>query len=70
DGVETFVHIQTSEVERSLGFDTVMVLSPNLLPIDFGWGNQRALSSSRLAELTQRFTGTSQAPRLLPHPFS
>ncbi|MDN6134766.1 MAG: YcaO-like family protein [Brevibacterium sp.] len=70
DGVETFVHIQTSEVERSLGFDTVMVLSPDLLPIDFGWGNQRALSSSRLAELTQRFTGMSQAPRLLPHPFS
>lgn len=70
EGVETYAYVQTSQIERSLGFETVMVLTPALLPIDFGWGNQRALSAPRLAELSRRFTGQAQEPRLLPHPFS
>lgn len=70
DGVEVYVYVQTSEIERSLGLETVMVIAPDLLPIDFGWGNQRVLSSPRLAELSQRFTGEAREPLLLPHPFS
>lgn len=69
-GTEVFVCVQTSAVERGSGLETVMVLAPRLLPIDFGWENQRALCSPRLEELMRRHHGTRLAPRQIPHPFS
>lgn len=70
EGVDVFAVVQTSPLERSLGLETVMVVAPELLPIDFGWGNQRALQSERLDSLSLRATGSVQKHRRLPHPFS
>lgn len=70
EGVEVFTVVQTSPLERSMGLETVMVVAPQLLPIDFGWGNQRALQSERLDMLSERATGSIQEHRRLPHPFS
>lgn len=65
--VDVWFHTQTSSIERQCGLQTVMSVSPQLLPIDFGWSKQRALQSPRLANIIQRH-GTS--PQLVPHPFS
>ncbi len=69
-GIEVFSHIQTSDIEGRCGLETVMVIAPSLLPIDFGWENQRALRSPRLHELMRRHHGTAVQPRDIPHPFS
>ena len=53
-----------------MGLETVMVVAPKLLPIDFGWDLQRALQAPRLRELIRRHHGTDVEPRQLPHPFS
>ena len=67
DEIRVYARIQTSPYERSLGLETCMVVSPNLLPIDFGWDCQRALQSERLFLLADKF-GTSIRTEL--HPFS
>lgn len=70
EGVDVWTHRQTSRFERSLGLETVMTVSPDLLPIDFGWKQQRALQSKRLRRIIEKYHGTHAQPRLLPHPFS
>lgn len=65
--IEVYARVQTSPYERSLGLETVMVVSPQLLPIDFGWDCQRALQSPRLAALAAE-RGTEIRTDL--HPFS
>ena len=50
---------QTAPEQRGLGVHTVHVLAPGLLPIDFGWSRQRALTMPRL----------SAVRNLAPHPF-
>lgn len=65
--VEVLTCVQTTGLERSIGLETVMTLAPALVPIDFGWGNQRALRSPRVLRLTNAPGGSM---RLLPHPFS
>lgn len=70
EGIDVWSHVQTSDVERGMGLETVMVVAPKLLPIDFGWDLQRALQAPRLRELIRRHHGTDVEPRQLPHPFS
>ena len=69
-GIEVFACVQTSATERRSGLETVMVIAPGLLPIDFGWDNQRALCSERLRDLMRRHHGGEVEPRTIPHPFS
>ncbi|WP_425086197.1 TOMM precursor leader peptide-binding protein [Streptomyces hainanensis] len=47
-GFEVVVVDQTMPGQRELGLHTVSVLVPGLLPIDFGWRRQRALTMPRL----------------------
>lgn len=39
---------QTTPEQQGMGLRTVCVLTPGLLPIDFGWTRQRALTLPRL----------------------
>ncbi|MEV4447188.1 MULTISPECIES: TOMM precursor leader peptide-binding protein [Streptomyces] len=47
-GFDVVVVDQTLPQQRELGLHTVSVIVPGLLPIDFGWGRQRALGMDRL----------------------
>lgn len=68
--MDLWYRLQTSAFERSLGLETVMVLAPDLLPIDFGWDLQRALQAHRLCSVIRNYHGYNRKPRMLPHPFS
>ncbi|WP_199844097.1 TOMM precursor leader peptide-binding protein [Streptomyces albireticuli] len=46
-GFDVVVVDQTLPEQRDLGLHTVSVIVPGLLPIDFGWGRQRALHMPR-----------------------
>ena len=70
NGIDVWFHTQTSGVEHLLGLETVMTIAPSLLPIDFGWAQQRALHSDRLAAIVERHHGSGAQPRNIPHPFS
>ncbi|WP_172797128.1 YcaO-like family protein [Devriesea agamarum] len=70
EGIDVWSHTQTSEIERNMRLETVMVVAPRLLPVDFGWDLQRALQAPRLRELMEVHHGHVIQPRLLPHPFS
>ncbi|EPD29322.1 YcaO-like family protein [Gleimia europaea] len=70
EGVDVWAHRQTSRFEQSLGLETVMMVAPNLLPLDFGWKQQRALQSERLRKIIGKYHGPNAKPRRLPHPFS
>jgi ribosomal protein S12 methylthiotransferase accessory factor len=62
-GFDVIAVDQTTPEQAGLGLATASVLVPGLLPIDFGWRRQRALTMPRLREL---------APgdlNLAPHPF-
>lgn len=61
-GFEVIVVDQTTPEQHAMGLRTVCTIVPGLLPIDFGWLRQRALTMPRLLE-------TTDAPRLVPHPF-
>lgn len=70
EDIDVWTHRQTSKFEQSLGLETVMTVSPNLIPIDFGWKQQRVLQSERLRKIIKEHHGSKAKPRLLPHSFS
>ncbi|WP_103500646.1 MULTISPECIES: TOMM precursor leader peptide-binding protein [unclassified Streptomyces] len=47
-GFDVVVVDQTMPEQRRLGLNTVSVMVPGLLPIDFGWSRQRALRMPRM----------------------
>lgn len=59
--------------QTALGVHCSKVLIPGLLPIDFGWHRQRALSMARLVDLVSTFhpdaNGARHPLNLVPHPF-
>ncbi|KPC90592.1 hypothetical protein ADL27_34960 [Streptomyces sp. NRRL F-6602] len=73
-GFDVVVVDQTMPEQRALGLRTVSVLVPGLLPIDFGWTRQRALTMDRL-RTGLRTAGRrpddlpADAVHLAPHPF-
>jgi ribosomal protein S12 methylthiotransferase accessory factor len=70
-GFDVIVVDQTSPEQRGMGLHTASVLVPGLLPIDFGWSRQRALTMPRLHAALPRRPGVPEAARLnpAPHPF-
>jgi ribosomal protein S12 methylthiotransferase accessory factor len=74
-GFEPWVVDQTTDEQAQLGLRTVRAVVPGLIPIDFGWHRQRALSMPRLAaaEPTASPVRLPRPPaghrRLVPHPF-
>lgn len=72
---EVLVVEQTLPAQKVLGVRSVKVIVPGLVPIDFGWRQQRALSMPRTAERAgayrrahaDRCTTKPAAP--VPHPF-
>jgi ribosomal protein S12 methylthiotransferase accessory factor len=73
-GFDTIVVDQTAPEQRAAGLASVRVIVPGLLPIDFGWSRQRALTMPRLLT-AYRQAGWREhdlAPgdlHLVPHPF-
>ncbi|MFI9275506.1 TOMM precursor leader peptide-binding protein [Kitasatospora sp. NPDC052896] len=73
-GFDVVVVDQTMPEQRGLGLSTVSVLVPGLLPIDFGWRRQRALTMPRLrtapreAGLRERDLRADEL-NPAPHPF-
>jgi ribosomal protein S12 methylthiotransferase accessory factor len=63
-GFEVIVVDQTTPEQHAMGLRTVCTIVPGLLPIDFGWLRQRALTMPRLLD-----TVGEEGPRLVPHPF-
>lgn len=65
---------QTPPEQRAIGLTTVKVIVPGLLPIDFGWGRERALTLPRLRSVprTVGFQKSDFDPaeaNRTPHPF-
>ncbi len=73
-GFDTIAVDQTAPEQRAAGLASVRVIVPGLLPIDFGWSRQRALTMPRL-RTAYRQAGWREhdlAPadlHLVPHPF-
>ncbi|WP_225845982.1 TOMM precursor leader peptide-binding protein [Streptomyces sp. HPF1205] len=73
-GFDVIVVDQTTPEQRRLGLRTVCTLVPGLLPIDFGWTRQRALTMPRLRTAFRR-AGLrpddlrEEEVRRVPHPF-
>jgi ribosomal protein S12 methylthiotransferase accessory factor len=63
-GFEVIVVDQTTPEQLAMGLRTVCTIVPGLLPIDFGWLRQRALTMPRLLEQVG-----AEGPRPVPHPF-
>ncbi|RII14945.1 YcaO-like family protein [Streptomyces sp. YIM 130001] len=73
-GFDVLAIDQTSPEQRSVGLHTVRVVVPGLVPIDFGWHKQRALSLPRTRSAFRRagWRTTDLGPEELnrvPHPF-
>ncbi|MFH8766349.1 TOMM precursor leader peptide-binding protein [Streptomyces althioticus] len=73
-GHDVVVVDQTTPEQQSMGLRTVCVLAPGLLPIDFGWTRQRALTLPRLRTAARRgglrdTNLTESEIRRIPHPF-
>ncbi|MCZ4124574.1 TOMM precursor leader peptide-binding protein [Streptomyces sp. H39-S7] len=73
-GFDVIVVDQTTPEQERLGLRTVCTLVPGLLPIDFGWTRQRALTMPRLRSAFRRagLRDTDLADgelRRVPHPF-
>ncbi|WP_152442593.1 TOMM precursor leader peptide-binding protein [Nocardiopsis kunsanensis] len=73
-GFDTLVVDQTSPEQRRSGVHTVCVLTPGLLPIDFGWDRQRALLMPRIGRVARDHGWEPQRVRealsaAVPHPF-
>lgn len=73
-GMDTVVVDQTSPEQSLLGIHTVAVVVPGLVPIDFGWARQRALTMPRTYSAhfagwrsPRPFRGGELTP--YPHPF-
>jgi ribosomal protein S12 methylthiotransferase accessory factor len=73
-GCDVIVVDQTAPEQRAMGLRTVCAIAPGLLPIDFGWARQRALTMPRL-RTAQRRAGMrpddlrESEVRRVPHPF-
>lgn len=73
-GCDVIVVDQTTPEQRRMGLRTVCTIAPGLLPIDFGWPRQRALTMPRL-RTAQRRGGLrpddlrEEEVRRVPHPF-
>jgi len=73
-GFDVIVVDQTTPEQRRSGLRTVSTIVPGLLPIDFGWARQRALTMPRL-RTAQRRAGLraddlrEEEIRRVPHPF-
>ncbi|MFG2925632.1 TOMM precursor leader peptide-binding protein [Streptomyces sp. NPDC048305] len=73
-GHDVIVVDQTTPEQQHMGLRTVCALVPGLLPIDFGWSRQRALTMPRLRTAARR-AGlrdsdlTASEIRQIPHPF-
>ncbi|MEV6963914.1 TOMM precursor leader peptide-binding protein [Hamadaea sp. NPDC051192] len=73
-GFDVIVVDQTTPEQRRLGLHTACVLVPGLLPIDFGWSRQRALTmprlrnAHRLAGLTEHDLSDDDI-HPVPHPY-
>jgi ribosomal protein S12 methylthiotransferase accessory factor len=73
-GCDVIVVDQTTPEQARAGLRTVRTIAPGLLPIDFGWGRQRALAMPRLRTAYRR-VGLLQADltdadlHVVPHPF-
>ncbi len=68
-GYEVIVVDQTTPEQHTMGLRTVCTIVPGLLPIDFGWLRQRALTMPRLHERLRANGKAAAGPRLVPHPF-
>ncbi|MFJ4920015.1 TOMM precursor leader peptide-binding protein [Streptomyces sp. NPDC088725] len=73
-GFDVVVVDQTAAEQRALGFHTVKVLVPGLIPIDFGWSRQRGplMPRARTALREAGLCGGDLPPDGLnpaPHPF-
>jgi ribosomal protein S12 methylthiotransferase accessory factor len=73
-GHDVLVVDQTAPDQVAMGLHTVCVLVPGLLPIDFGWARQRALTMPRLRRAFRRAgwrLTDLRAEELIrvPHPF-
>ncbi|MGW4444186.1 TOMM precursor leader peptide-binding protein [Streptomyces sp. NPDC004682] len=73
-GFDVVVVDQTAPEQRALGFHTVKVLVPGLIPIDFGWSRQRAalMPRTRTALREAGLRADDLTPDDLnpaPHPF-
>ncbi|MGW1725903.1 TOMM precursor leader peptide-binding protein [Streptomyces sp. NPDC002306] len=73
-GFDVVVVDQTAAEQRALGFHTVKVLVPGLIPIDFGWSRQRGplMPRVRTALREAGLRGDDLSPADLnpaPHPF-
>ena len=51
DDICVYARVRTSRDERSYDPEAVTVVSPTLLPTDFGWDCRRTVRSDRLARL-------------------
>jgi ribosomal protein S12 methylthiotransferase accessory factor len=63
-GFDVVVVDQTTPEQLAMGLRTVCTIVPGLLPIDFGWLRQRALTMPRLLDRVG-----PDGPRPVPHPF-
>jgi ribosomal protein S12 methylthiotransferase accessory factor len=73
-GCDVIAVDQTTPEQARFGLCTVRVIAPGLLPIDFGWGRQRALTMPRLHTAHHRagrLPGilTEADLHMVPHPF-
>jgi ribosomal protein S12 methylthiotransferase accessory factor len=73
-GFDVIAVDQTSPEQQEIGLHTASVLVPGLVPIDFGWGKQRALHMDRTRTALRRagLRETNLEPHelnLAPHPF-
>ena len=62
-GLDVLVIDQTLPEQRALGLHTAAVIVPGLMPIDFGWHRQRALTMPRMHAVA------AAGLNLVPHPF-
>ncbi|KAB2339981.1 TOMM precursor leader peptide-binding protein [Actinomadura rudentiformis] len=73
-GFDVIVVDQTSPEQHDAGVRGACVIAPGLLPIDFGWGRQRALHMPRMRDAFRRAgwrtTELDESElHLVPHPF-
>ncbi|MFI6163463.1 TOMM precursor leader peptide-binding protein [Micromonospora haikouensis] len=68
-GYRVIVVDQTTPEQFAMGLRTVATIVPGLVPIDFGWLRQRALTMPRLRERLRAQGRADDGPRLVPHPF-
>ncbi|WP_069110862.1 TOMM precursor leader peptide-binding protein [Jiangella alba] len=66
-GFEVIVVDQTPPDMVAMGVRAVCTIVPGLVPVDFGWGRQRALTMPRLLDRIAARGG--DGPRMVPHPF-